>query len=134
LILQDTDKFKNGRGKIAMKKRILKVSKLRYNESFVPKIRLSGLWLNKIGFMSGNQVEIDYSRECLKLNLFDPNSTLGEEKSYKLKIFNSSGGKDRIVPEIRLYGLWLGEIGFKIEDKILVTSDFGVINIALLKS
>lgn len=121
-----------------MTTRTLKVSKLKYNDSFVPKIRLNGLWLNELGFSSRAQFLLDYSMEHLKLRLFDSNKAFEKESSFKSLVSTSSGGRSsdgkiRIVPCVKLYGIWLSEIGFKIEDKVIVNSDYGVIEIILLK-
>lgn len=104
----------------------------------MPKICLNALWLNELEFSAGKQIEVDHSMEHLKIRLSDSNKSFKPEEGFKGSVSTSSGGrasdgKIRIVPHIRFYGIWLTEIGFKIEDTVIVTYDHGVIDISLLK-
>ena len=51
-------------------------------------------------------------------------------KEHHLKVYESPGA-DRTVPQIRLQGKWLSELGFEIGENIVVTYEDGRLIIKL---
>lgn len=115
-----------------MLQKTLKISRVKYNGSYVPKIRLSAFWVNDIGFECGKKLKLDYSREHITLQLFDDINAFESQTCFKLNVI-SIRGKNASIPCIDIRGLWLSEIGFKIGDEVLINTGFGIIDIVPLK-
>ena len=110
-----------------MDKRILQISKKKDGNSHIPRIRIGGLWLNDIGFEHGNVINVDYSKENISLKLYDSASNK-EDLSLLINVRNQSN-RNKPTPHIVLTGKWLTEIGFNIDEKVVVESEDGFINI-----
>jgi hypothetical protein len=121
------------KGVVTMFKNTLKISRLKYRDSYIPKIRISALWLNDMGFSIGTKYLMDYSREHITLKLLD-NSNIHNEFYFKSDVKTTTNKYKTIsIPSIDIGGIWFSEIGFNIGDNVLITSEFGTINITTIK-
>lgn len=116
-----------------MLQKTLKISRVKYNGSYVPKIRLSAFWVNDIGFECGKTLKLDYSKEHITLQLFGSINALELQTCFKLNV-TGIRSKSASIPCIDIKGLWLSEIGFKIGGEVLINTDFGIIDIIPLKA
>ena len=112
-----------------LQKRLI-ISRVKYKDSYVPKIRLSAFWLCQVGFDIGRDVILDYKKDYISLKLANssnPNTFNITVGSAKTKTTNLA------VPHIEVRGIWFNDIGFNIGDTALINATHGHIEIIPLK-
>lgn len=104
-----------------------------------PRIRLSGFWLNDIGFTCDSLIEAEYSRECIALKLEGSgvdtyNRVVKGLLRHNMGLLQVKGEikNNKRTPSIEVKGFWLEEYGFKVGSVIVVESEQGCITIKLL--
>jgi hypothetical protein len=124
-----------------METKVMVVSrtKSRVGKKYRSAIRLSGLWLDAIGFDCGTLAKADYQNGSITLKasgkgLDTYNGLVREVMDNKAGLFQvclqKSHGKS--YPVINIVGFWVEELGFSIGSVFVVMYEYGVIHIKLL--
>ncbi len=117
--------------------RVLVVTSAKATRRRRPVIKLTGDWLDEIGFTYGKLVTAEYATGKITLRLQDSN----DYKSIVKGAFKASSGLFQVRREthnkkqfsqIDLKGFWLESIGFIIGSVIAVRYEFGLIKILLV--
>lgn len=134
-------KFIHLRRIFVMDTRVLVVGSSKSNNSQKrrPRIRLSGFWLNEIGFEYDNLVSAEYGTGSIVLKLQGKGTEtyskvvkgLLKNKSGLLQVNHEFKNKKQTI-HLDLKGFWMEDYGFKIGSVIVVKSEYGVINIRVL--
>ena len=106
-----------------------------------PKIALSGLWLDEIGFIQNSLVNVQCSSKNILLRLCNMDSISHSELSKRIVREDSKGifhvghqwSKKKKYPVINLAGFWLEKYDFTIGGFLAINYDYGIINIHLLE-
>jgi hypothetical protein len=124
-----------------MDTKIMTVTKQKHYCSYVPKVRLSGLWLNEFGFNNDKLVSISYSAGNIIIKLEGDGTPEIYLKAAKEVFKNNSGTllqiaretiKRGFAPRIKIAGMRLNQIGFTIGSIIAVHCEYGLIRLRLL--
>lgn len=106
-----------------------------------PRIRLSGLWLNTIGFIPETLVTVEYARDNIYLRI--AGEGIDDYNKVVKDIFRHNNGLLQVRSELKnkkhtpcleVKGYWLQKLGFSIGSVIVVESGFGYINIQLIST
>ncbi|MDP4093570.1 MAG: hypothetical protein Q8920_09435 [Bacillota bacterium] len=104
-----------------------------------PRIRLSGFWLNEIGFKPDSLISIMYESNTINLRLVGTGMETYQnlvkgilKRNHGLLQVKNEVSNNKKTPHLEVKGYWVEDLGFKVGDVILVQSEFGVINIQLL--
>ena len=95
-------------------------------------IKISGLWLNEIGFESGNLIEVFTSSGKLVLKVCneDGKSVLGKGSTFiQIRKLNTGG---KVVPVFTVEGKWIENAGFAMGKIVLVQYEFGGMTIKVI--
>lgn len=104
-----------------------------------PSIRLSGLWLQEIGFAPNAVVTAKYEYGVIELSLHGEG--MEAYKSIDKKTLTTSSGtiqitkeykNKKITPCFQFLGYWLEEYGFTIGSVVYVQSEYGKMTLKLL--
>lgn len=104
-----------------------------------PRIRLSGFWLNAIGFEYGSLVTAEYQSGSIVLKLQGSgidtyNSVVKNARKNKAGLFQVSHEykNKKLTPLIDIKGFWVEDLGFEIGGIVIVQSEYGLIHIRAL--
>jgi len=123
-----------------MERKVIVVSSLKSHvERRSPRIRLSGFWLNDIGFESDSLVSGNYENGSITFNLQGKGvetyskivKGLLKNRAGLLQVYSHYANK-KLVPYLEVSGFWLNNFGFEIGSVIVVQYEYGVINIRVL--
>ena len=103
------------------------------------RVRITGFWLNSIGFENGKLVSAEYNYGNVILKAHDSDiatyeslvNGIRKNKSSLLQVRQDLKNK-QYTPHIEIKGFWLENLGFTIGSVIAVQYENGLINIRLL--
>jgi hypothetical protein len=110
-------------------------SKTNNPEKKRPRIRITGRWLNTIGFENETIAKVQLNRGEIVIKYVSNGMN-----NYKMLSLNSNDGSnymivrnmhkgEKCVPYIEMKGYWLSEYGFDIGDMLSISYTYGVIKI-----
>lgn len=114
-------------------------SKARLATRYRASIRLSGFWLDTLGFEYGTLVRADYRQGSIVLKVQGKgidayNNVVKEVMDNRSGLFQVKHNtkRKRYYPTIDIAGFWLEELGFTIGSVAVVQCEHGVITLRLL--
>ena len=104
----------------------------------IPRIRLSGFWLNEVGFEFNTVVSVNYEDGNLVLQRHESGkeayfhlADLGlRRRSFMLRVSRDNMNNQR--PQLILKGYWLDEFDFNIGAVAVVRYEYGIIKMKVL--
>lgn len=118
-----------------MERKVIRVGSAKSTRGRRPRIRLSGFWLDKIGFESGKLMTVKYNHGSILVRAHNSdkyrNLVRGKTGAGLLQVRRALRNK-KLVPIIDIKGLQLEPLGFAIGSVIAVQYGHGFIKIRLI--
>lgn len=121
-----------------METKLLLVSSAKKGNKLVPRMMLSGKWLNEIGFEYGKLAAIQYEQGRISITLHEVDNYKElvrgafKDGSSLFQICGKMYSSQKVIPHIQLAGIRFETLGFTIGSHIAVQYEYGFIQIILI--
>ena len=122
-----------------MTTKVMVVGSAKDTRTHKPRIRITGFWLDEIGFTCDSLATADYEPGQIIIKL--QGSGIDTYSRVIKEVLASKGGLLQVrlewhnkkkTPHLEIKGLWLENFGFTIGSVIILQIEYGVINIRLV--